>query len=170
MIRKIVLLLVLAAACPHVMAAVFSGVVVDEGGEPLAGASLRSAECNVAAVTDINGAFRFACDARAVKVRVSYVGYVAETFVLKDGADSRLVLRPDQTSLNEVVVTATRTPKTLKDVPVVTRVINSEDLGKVDATNIQDLLTEEIPGLEFGCAMNQETTTASTSTTWAAWR
>ena len=55
MIRKIVLLLVLAAACPHVMAAVFSGVVVDEGGEPLAGASLRSAECNVAAVTDING-------------------------------------------------------------------------------------------------------------------
>ena len=121
MIRKIVLLLVLAAACPHVMAAVFSGVVVDEGGEPLAGASLRSAECNVAAVTDINGAFRFACDARAVKVRVSYVGYVAETFVLKDGADSRLVLRPDQTSLNEVVVTATRTPKTLKDVPVVTR-------------------------------------------------
>lgn len=157
MIRKIVLLLVLAAACPHVMAAVFSGVVVDEGGEPLAGASLRSAECNVAAVTDINGAFRFACDARTVKVRVSYVGYVAETFVLKDGADSRLVLRPDQTSLNEVVITATRTPKTLKDVPVVTRVINSEDLGKVDATNIQDLLTEEIPGLEFGYAMNQET-------------
>ena len=59
--------------------------------------------------------------------------------------------------LDEVVVTATRTPKALKDVPVVTRVISEEDIAKVDATNIQDLLTEEIPGLEFGYAMSQET-------------
>lgn len=59
--------------------------------------------------------------------------------------------------LDEVVVTATRTPKALKDVPVVTRVITEEEIGKVDATNIQDLLTEEMPGLEFGYAMSQET-------------
>lgn len=41
--------------------------------------------------------------------------------------------------------------------PVVTRVITSEDISKADATNIQDLLTEELPGLEFGYAMSQET-------------
>lgn len=61
------------------------------------------------------------------------------------------------TSLCEVVVTATRTPKALKDVPVVTRVISTEEIAKSDATNIQDLLTEELPGLEFGYAMGQET-------------
>lgn len=60
-------------------------------------------------------------------------------------------------SLDEVVITATRTPKALKDVPVVTKVISAEDIKKADATNIQDLLTEELPGLEFGYAMNQET-------------
>lgn len=67
------------------------------------------------------------------------------------------MMTPDDTELGEVVVTATRTPKALKDVPVVTRVITSDDIAKADATNIQDLLTEELPGLEFGYAMNQET-------------
>lgn len=61
------------------------------------------------------------------------------------------------TDLDDVVVTATRTPKSLKDVPVVTRLITSEELKKADATNIQDLLTEELPGLEFGFSMSQET-------------
>lgn len=61
------------------------------------------------------------------------------------------------TELCEIVVTATRTPKALKDAPVVTRLITAEEIKKTDATNIQDLLTEEIPGLEFGYAMSQET-------------
>ena len=59
--------------------------------------------------------------------------------------------------LEDLVVTATRTPKSLKDVPVVTRLISRDEIRKTDATNIQDLLTEELPGLEFGYAMSQET-------------
>lgn len=68
-----------------------------------------------------------------------------------------LGMTPEIAALEEVVVTATRTPKALKDVPVVTRVITSDEIEKTDATNIQDLLTEELPGLEFGYAMSQET-------------
>jgi outer membrane receptor for ferrienterochelin and colicins len=60
-------------------------------------------------------------------------------------------------NLEQVVVTATRTPKTLKDVPVVTQVIGLDDIQRSDATNIQDLLTNELPGLEFSYAMSQET-------------
>lgn len=61
-------------------------------------------------------------------------------------------------SIDQVVVTATRTPKSLKDVPVVTQVIGLDDIQRSDATNIQDLLTNELPGLEFSYAMSQETT------------
>lgn len=78
-------------------------------------------------------------------------------FVVADSSGDRNDSIPEDVSLQEVVITATRTPKTLKDVPVVTRVITSEDISKADATNIQDLLTEELPGLEFGYAMSQET-------------
>ena len=63
----------------------------------------------------------------------------------------------DSLTLEQVVVTATHTPKALKDVPVVTRLISLDDIRKADATNIQDLLVQELPGLEFGFAMTQET-------------
>lgn len=58
--------------------------------------------------------------------------------------------------LNEVVVTGTRTPKLLKDSPVLTRVISSSDIKKSDATNISDLLQTELPGIEFSYSMNQQ--------------
>ena len=63
----------------------------------------------------------------------------------------------DSVELNPIVVTATQSPKTLKDVPVVTRLITRHDIKITDATNIQDLLIQEMPGLEFGFAMGQET-------------
>ena len=63
----------------------------------------------------------------------------------------------DSVNLDPVVVTATHSPKALKDAPVVTRLITLHDIKITDATNIQDMLTYEIPALEFGFAMSQET-------------
>ena len=60
-------------------------------------------------------------------------------------------------NLHELVVTGTRTPKLLKDAPVQTRLISSDDIRKADATNVQDLLQTELPGVEFSYAMNQQT-------------
>lgn len=62
-----------------------------------------------------------------------------------------------QFDLNEVVVTGTRTPKFLKDTPIQTRVINAKELARLDATNVQDLLQQDLPGVEFSYAMNQQT-------------
>lgn len=62
-----------------------------------------------------------------------------------------------QFDLNEVVVTGTRTPKFLTDTPIQTRVINARELARLDATNVQDLLQQELPGVEFSYAMNQQT-------------
>ncbi len=63
----------------------------------------------------------------------------------------------DSVDLEPVVVTASHTPKALKDAPVVTRLISLHDIRITDATNIQDMLIQELPGLEFGFAMGQET-------------
>ena len=59
--------------------------------------------------------------------------------------------------LGQVVVTATRTPRPLKDVPVPTRVITARDLERLDAADVQDALEQEVPGLEFTYAMDQQT-------------
>lgn len=138
------------------------GRVFDDSGAPLVGATVQILHAKSGVTTDEDGYFRipYSKDG-AVRVKVSFVGYQTQTFVLK--ADERkgeqhvLRLQPDATALDQVVVTATRTPKALKDAPVVTRLITANDIKIADATNIQDLLTEQMPGLEFGYAMNLET-------------
>lgn len=143
------------------LADTFVGKVLDETGEPLAGATVRIDGIGTAVATDLNGIFRLtAGNKRSVKAEVSYIGYTTNSTILRSDADrhiNTIRLNPDLTTLSEVVVTATRTPKALKDAPVVTRLISAEEIKKADATNIQDLLTEELPGLEFGYAMSQET-------------
>lgn len=57
--------------------------------------------------------------------------------------------------METVVVTGTRTPKLLKNTPVLTRVITNKDIEKADATNLRDLLQQVMPGVEFSYAMNQ---------------
>ena len=71
--------------------------------------------------TDEDGYFRIPYSkVGAVKVKVSYVGYQTQTFILKTdekkGNQHVLRLQPDATALDQVVVTATRTPKALKAV------------------------------------------------------
>lgn len=62
------------------------------------------------------------------------------------------MLEPSNNALNEVVITGTRTLKPLKDVPVLTRVISSEDIAQVNPLDLQSLLEYEMPGLQFGLA------------------
>lgn len=57
--------------------------------------------------------------------------------------------------MGEMVVTATRTRRMLKDVPVLTRVIGRRDMDLADATDLRDLLQQELPGVEFTYSMNQ---------------
>lgn len=69
------------------------------------------------------------------------------------------VMGTDTTSyvdMNELVITATRTPRSLKDTPVLTRVISRKDIAQADATDLRDLLQQELPGVEFTYSMNQK--------------
>ena len=142
------------------LAGIFAGKVTDEAGNPLVGAAIMMDD-HCSAFTDFDGRFSFDVEGKTtVNVAVGYVGFQPGTYLVSEGvSENGNVIRvtSDGTSLGEIVVTATRTPKSLKEVPVVTRLITADEIEKTDATNIQDLLTEELPGLEFGYAMSQET-------------
>lgn len=87
----------------------------------------------------------------------AHVCAVAQNAMSADRLDEYIDSISRQFDLGEVVVTGTRTPKFLKDTPIQTRVITSREIEKTDATNIQDLLQQELPGVEFSYAMNQQT-------------
>lgn len=144
------------------LADTFAGKVLDETGNPLPGAVVRIDGLKQPVLTGADGKYSFEIPGKkTADVVVCFNGYIPKSTVMRSvqsGKKENIIrVSPDPTTLGEIVVTATRTPKALKDVPVVTRVISADDIAKTDATDIQDLLTEELPGLEFGYAMSQET-------------
>ena len=58
--------------------------------------------------------------------------------------------------LDQVVVTATRTPKLLSESPILTQLISASDIQKLDVTNVEGLLKQELPGVEFSYSMNMQ--------------
>lgn len=51
--------------------------------------------------------------------------------------------------LDQVVVTATRTERLLKNVPIQTQMISAKSIERMQVTNFRDLLEYELPGVEF---------------------
>ncbi len=82
------------------------------------------------------------------------------TFLLSAMAPLALAAQTDSLliadDLSQVVVTGTRTPKSLLKTPVMTRVISHAEIEKADATTLQDILKQNIPGVEFSYSMNQQ--------------
>lgn len=136
------------------------GVVCDAENNPLIGARVAmKGDRSVKTITDDKGQYKLAVPYNQnVTLQVSYIGFVNQSSVIPESATEKsFVLKENDTDLNEVVVTGTRTPRLLKDAPILTRVISSEDIEKSDATNIGDLLQSELPGIEFSFAMDQQT-------------
>lgn len=138
-----------------------SGVVTDAAGRPLVGATVTvEGKPALGVVTDAEGRYGIVLpDAGHYSLKASFVGYAAAARTVDGSASSRADFRfeEDATLLDEVVVTATRTPRLLKEVPIVTRLISERDIERADATHIGDLLQSELPGIEFSYSMNQQT-------------
>lgn len=64
-------------------------------------------------------------------------------------ADTLYFQTDDPFNLEQVVVTATRTQKKLKDIPVITQIVTARQIQDRGVNNIQDLLSQEVPGLNF---------------------
>jgi TonB-dependent receptor len=82
-----------------------SGVVLDENGQPVIGASVIIPDTDIGVATDLNG--RFTLEAPSIiKIRISYLGYVAKEEYLNEISELKIVLEPTPQALKEVVITA----------------------------------------------------------------
>lgn len=137
-----------------------SGTVCDSNGEPLIGATVSvEGRKGLGAVTDLSGKYQLRLPEKhqTYILKVRFVGYVTESRSISPQdrtADFRL--KEDAIGMETVVVTGTRTPKRLKEVPVITRVITLDDIRKTDATNIVDVLEMEMPAIETSYSMDMQ--------------
>lgn len=163
--RILFLLLILQLAVQSLSASpqtTVSGTVKDNKGYPLSGAVVTIAGYNGPySVVGDDGKYSISVPDNAdVLLRFQFLGYLTQEISLEKVKDNVLdvVLEEDLMNLETVVVTGTRTPRLLKESPILTRVITSLDIQRIDALNIGDLLESELPGIEFSYAMDQQVT------------
>ena len=137
-----------------------SGKICDRDGEPLAGAavSIRGLK-GTGAVADAEGRYTLTIpDDDSHTIVASFIGFMTQSRIVRpDGIPAQdFTLSENPVTLEQVVVTGTRTPRTLMESPITTRVITDLDISKSDASNVQDLLQMELPGIEFSFSMDQQ--------------
>lgn len=132
----------------------------DADKELLIGATVTVKENRkLGATTDESGHYTLRLpDNKEYTLEAAYIGYATKECRLnaRPRGTVDFVLEEDIIGMETVVVTGTRTPRLLKDAPIVTRVITAADIRKVDATNIGDLLQAQLPGIEFSYSMDQQ--------------
>ena len=84
------------------------GVVLDDKGEPLAGANVWWAETTVGTTTDAEGIFEIELIRQTKLLVTSFLGYRNDTTRVKDRSTIMVVLIPDDQQLDEVTVEARR--------------------------------------------------------------
>lgn len=135
------------------------GTVKKSDGKPLQYAEVMVKGTSEGTTTDKAGRFTLKIPESAESIlTASYTGYMPKSIIVAPGDDNvNIVLAEDFTRLGEIVVTATRTPKTLSESPVITRIITENDIVRQNPANVSELLQSELPGIEFRFAMNQQT-------------
>ena len=124
------------------------GIVVDNSGEPVIGASVKiKEETSKHVVTDINGEFSLSDIAPESTIQVSCVGLSSrEMPVSPDSTDYRIVMQPDNTALDEVVVVGYATQKKV-DLTGAVASISAKSLEDRPITNATNALAGLAPGL-----------------------
>jgi TonB-linked SusC/RagA family outer membrane protein len=88
------------------------GLITDETGVPIIGASVQVRGTTIGIVTDVEGKFSLQIPENVKTLLVSYIGYESEDVAVS--SDMRITLKTSATTLEEVVITGmTRTDKRL---------------------------------------------------------
>ena len=122
-----------------------SGVISDDGGMPLIGATVSEAGTSNGTVTDINGAFSLTAPSDAT-IEVSYTGYATKRFNLAETTDFNISLSDDALALDEIVVTGTFSGRSQKNSPLSMTALNSKQLAYLNNNSQADVL-RNIPGI-----------------------
>ncbi|WP_164905423.1 SusC/RagA family TonB-linked outer membrane protein [Flavobacterium sufflavum] len=123
-----------------------SGKVVDETGMPLPGASILKKGTTNATTTDFEGKFSI----KAIKgdvLLISFIGYVQKEVLVDSQKDITVSLKPEVSSLNEIVVIGYGTQKK-ENVSGAVSQIKTKDIPKAANSSINQLLAGRAAGLQ----------------------
>lgn len=126
-------------------APVITGIVKDENGQPIPGATVKVKGTTVATQTDVDGKFSIRADRGKVLV-FSFIGTNPKEVVVGSNPVINVTLASNQTALSEVVVNG-YTSQRRSDVTAAISTISGKDILKAPVTNVTQALAGQVPGL-----------------------
>ena len=124
-----------------------SGIISDENGLPLPGASVLEAGTRNGMVTDFDGKYQLTVESNTAIIVVSFVGY-KEKRVVANQKNINIQLLPDATDLQEIVVVGYGST-IKKDVTGAVSSINSKDMNQGAIVNPLQLIAGKAAGVNI---------------------
>ena len=136
-----------------------SGVVVDEKGESVIGASVQVKGTTIGTITDFDGQFVLSVDNDAKTLIISYVGMQTQEVAIK-GTNMRIVMHENSEVIQEVVVTGYGNVSK-GSFAGSSQSVSSETIEKKTPTEISKALAGEVAGVQVVNTSGQPGSNAS---------
>lgn len=128
---------------------IINGIVVDQNNAPVPGANLVIVGKAIGTVTDFDG--NFSLDTKETPpftLNVTSIGFVSTTVnITQSGQTLNIVLNEEQTSLDEVVISASRTPERIFESPVTVERFGLKEIKNTASADFYDGL-ENLKGVD----------------------
>jgi hypothetical protein len=117
-----------------------SGVVTDRNNQPIPGANIKIVGDSSGAITDIDGSFVLQSSKKPpFTIEVTSVGYESKKIAVSSNNQKIVVkLLDEETALNEIVVSASRTPERVLESPVTIERMSIADIKKTASPSFYD--------------------------------
>ena len=122
------------------------GIVTDETGEPLIGAGVLVEGTSIGTITGIDGDYVLSVPADAVNLVFSFIGLADQTVAINGQTEINVVLKADQTFLDEVVVVGYATVKR-RDLLGSVSSVGSDKLAEQPVTTVSQALSGKMAGV-----------------------
>ena len=126
--------------------ALITGIVKDESGEPLPGATVAVQGSSKGTVTDIDGKFQLEVSDGATIV-VSFIGFEPQQVTVGSLSVLEIILKQDASSLSEVIVVGYGSQKRENLTGAVSTVNFDDELQNRPLTNASQALSGQVPGV-----------------------
>lgn len=132
----------------HAQSTTISGKVLDDTGQPIAGAVIKISGASGATVTSAQGTFTITVPGPTATLLINYVGFESKRVPLNGTNNITVTLVPSNSDLQEVVVVGYGTQKKLSVTGAVASVTGA-DIVTTKNENVFNSLTGKIPGLNI---------------------
>ena len=123
-----------------------SGIVTDDNGEPLIGASVLIKGTTTGSITDVDGRFSVNIPEDGAILEVSYIGFLSQDITITDQDNISVTLYPDNKILDEVVVIGYGTVKR-KDLTGSVASVRGDDIAAKKTTTLSTALQGTLSGV-----------------------